>query len=47
MCDSKKLKFIKKQEARGLMSSLGIKTPFLVFFFVLGVLAIYLIQGIK
>ena len=27
MCDSKELKFIKKQEAKGLLSSLGIKTP--------------------
>ena len=26
-CDSKKSKFIKKQEARGLLSSLGIKKP--------------------
>ena len=26
MCDSKNLKFIKKQEASGLLSSLGIKT---------------------
>ena len=26
-CDSKKSKFIKKQEAGGLLSSLGIKTP--------------------
>ena len=26
-CDSKKSKFIKKQEASGLLSSLGIKTP--------------------
>ena len=32
VCDSKKLKFIKKQEARGLLSSLGIKTPFFSFF---------------
>ena len=27
VCDSKKLKFIKEQEASGLLSSLGIKTP--------------------
>ena len=27
VCDSKKLKFIKEQEASGLSSSLGIKTP--------------------
>ena len=27
VCDSKKLKFIKVQEASGLISSLGIKTP--------------------
>ena len=27
VCDSKKLKFIKQQEASGLLSSLGIKTP--------------------
>ena len=27
MCDSKKSKFIKEQEANGLLSSLGIKTP--------------------
>ena len=26
VCDSKKLKFIKEQEASGLLSSLGIKT---------------------
>ena len=26
LCDSKKLKFIKQQEASGLLSSLGIKT---------------------
>ena len=26
-CDNKKLKFIKEQEASGLLSSLGIKTP--------------------
>ena len=28
VCDSKKSKFIKKQEARGVLSSLGIKTLF-------------------
>ena len=28
VCDSKKSKFIGQQEARGLLSSLGIKTPF-------------------
>ena len=27
VCDSKKLKFIKEQEASGLLSCLGIKTP--------------------
>ena len=27
VCDSKKSKFIKEQEARGLLSSLGIKAP--------------------
>ena len=27
VCDSKKLKFIKQQEASGLISSLGINTP--------------------
>ena len=27
LCDSKKTKFIKKEEARGLLSSLRIKTP--------------------
>ena len=27
VCDSKKLKFIKEQEANGLLSSLGINTP--------------------
>ena len=27
VCDSKKSKFIKQQEARGLLSSLGIKRP--------------------
>ena len=26
ICDSKKSKFIKKQEAKGILSSLGIKT---------------------
>ena len=28
ICGSKKSKFIKKQEAKGLLSKLGIKTPF-------------------
>ena len=27
VCDSKKSKFIKQKEARGLLSSLGVKTP--------------------
>ena len=27
ICDSKKSKFVKKQEASGLLSKLGIKTP--------------------
>ena len=27
ICDSKKLKFLKQQEASGLLSSFGIKTP--------------------
>ena len=27
ICNSKKSKFIKKQEAKGLLSNLGIKTP--------------------
>ena len=27
VCGSKKCKFIKKQEAKGILSSLGIKTP--------------------
>ena len=27
ICDSKKSKFIKKQEAKRILSSLGIKTP--------------------
>ena len=27
MCDSKKSRFIKNQEAKGLLSNLGIKTP--------------------
>ena len=27
ICDSKKPQFIKKQEAKGLLSSLGIRTP--------------------
>ena len=28
ICNSKKSKFINKQEAKGLLSKLGIKTPF-------------------
>ena len=28
ICDGKKSRFIKKQEAKGLLSKLGIKTPF-------------------
>ena len=28
MCDSKKSKFIKEEKASGILSSLGIKTPF-------------------
>ena len=28
VCDSQNLKFIEEQEASGLLSSLGIKTPF-------------------
>ena len=28
ICGSKKSRFIKKQEAKGLLSKLGIKTPF-------------------
>ena len=28
ICNSKKSKFIKKQDAKGLLSKLGIKTPF-------------------
>ena len=44
VCGSKKLKFIKKQEASWLLSCLGIKTPLRKYFFrrsssVLGVLA--------
>ena len=27
ICDSKKSKFIKKQEAKGLLSNLGFRTP--------------------
>ena len=27
ICDSKKPRFIKKQEAKGLLSNLGLKTP--------------------
>ena len=33
VCDSKKSKFIKEQEASGLLSSLGIKVPLNAFFF--------------
>ena len=33
VCDSKKSKFIKEQEASGLLSSLGIKVPLNNFFF--------------
>ena len=33
VCGSKKLKFIKKQEASWLLSCLGIKTPLRKFFF--------------
>ena len=32
VCDSKKLKFIKKQEASSLSDSLGIKTPLSKFY---------------
>ena len=28
ICGSKKSKFIKKQDAKGLLSKLGVKTPF-------------------
>ena len=28
ICDSKKSRFIKEQQAKGLLSNLGIKTPF-------------------
>ena len=34
VCDSKKLKFIKQQEASGLLSSSGIKTPSSKIYFV-------------
>ena len=27
ICESKKSRFVKKQEAKGLLSSLGLKTP--------------------
>ena len=27
ICDSKKSRFVKKQEAKGILSNLGIKTP--------------------
>ena len=33
VCDSKKSKFIKEQEASGLLSGLGIKVPLNNFFF--------------
>ena len=33
ICSSKKSKFIKKQEANGLLSSLGIKTPLSKFLY--------------
>ena len=33
VCDSKKSKFIKEQEASGLLSDLGIKVPLNNFFF--------------
>ena len=51
MCDSKKSKFIKQQEASGLLSSLGIKTPLnkipvVSLFFVLIALN-KLAQGVK
>ena len=48
VCDSKKWKFIKEQEATGILSSLGIKTSVKKFFpsFVLRVLN-KLIQGMK
>ena len=50
VCDSKKLEFIKEQEAGGLLSSLGIKGPLnkvtLYSSCVLGVFS-KLIQGIK
>ena len=32
MCGSKKSRFIKKQEASGILSSLGLKIPLLVMF---------------
>ena len=41
VCDSKKSKFIKEQEARGLLSSLGIKTPLSNFFLINNVLKEY------
>ena len=48
VCDSKKWKFIKEQEATGILSSLGIKTSVKKIFpsFVLRVLN-KLIQGMK
>ena len=33
VCNSKKLKFFKKQEVRGLLSSLGVRTPLSKFSF--------------
>ena len=49
VCDSKKSKFIKEQEASGLLSSLGIKTPLRKIHFVGPLLIILnkLTQGIK
>ena len=46
ICDSKTSKFLKQQEASGLLSSLGIKTPLSKIPFVLIVIN-KLIQGIK
>ena len=50
VCDSKKSKFIKEQEASGLINSLGIKTP-LIKIPLVGLLFFQgsnkLIQGIK
>ena len=33
VCDSTKLKFIKEQEANGLLSGLGINTPLNIFYY--------------